>query len=342
MSHQLGNHALHCRFGGGTFRRHNRIRDILFQACRVAGLLPELEKTCILPGGQDARRRVVGRWPGGGPALLALDVAVVSPVQATYVKEAANAALTAATAYADRKANKDKTEARCRDLGIRFQPMVVETFGAWSEEARRTIKSIADLSAPRSEGASHQYAARLLFQKLSVALMRENAQTLLDKQQLALEIRHEFRDQAQREVDWISAQTVLPPSSSRDPTQLDPGSIAHTPSSSTPDGGRGGGTTGMAAARPSPTPSAPPSLCTSLHSRSLPVQLESCDAPAIELARAHSIWVPRQISTPPHQVPIPETPESSPRGSPFPLPVPKLSPQGPPSLLSASPPAAHV
>ena len=86
ISDQLGYHALHCRFGGGTIRRHNRIRDTLFHACRAAGLLPELETPGILPGGEKRPDVFVNRWPGGGPALLALDVAVVSPTQTTYVK----------------------------------------------------------------------------------------------------------------------------------------------------------------------------------------------------------------------------------------------------------------
>jgi hypothetical protein len=284
ISDQLGNHALHCRFGGGTIRRHNRIRDILFHACGVAGLLPELEKPGILPGGEERPADVfVNRWPGGGPALLALDVAVVSPTQTTYVRGAANAALTAATAYSDKKANKDNTEARCREKGIRFQPMVVETFGAWSDEARRQIKSIADLTATRTAHTHQPDAARALFQKLSVALMRENAQTLLDKQQQqAGEDRLDFRDRAQREREELEVNrpttNVFPlalaaapePVPTRSPTPVEPESDTQTPPSSTPDGVCEEGPTGTASGRPLPSPSAPPSLLTtSPHSPAL-------------------------------------------------------------------------
>lgn len=278
-SDRLGIHALHCRYGGGTFRRHNRLRDILFNACRAANLLPELEKVGVLPGGQERPADIyVGRWPGGGPA--ALDVAVISPLQDAYVRDAAEAALHAATAYSDRKANKLHTEKRCSDRGIRFQPMVVETFGAWTDEARRTINNIADL-APRSEGARQSDARRALYQRLSVALMRENAQTLLLKlqNQHHLEWEHpgNFRDHAQREINCIT--------------------------------------------------------------RSLPVQLESCDAPSTtDFAGAHFSVAPRPIAC---RVSLPETPGCSPGGSSSPIPLLRVSPSAPPSLLSASPPAAH-
>ena len=58
-----GTHALHCKLGGGPVKRHNNLRDVVFSACRTAGLLPELEKTGVLPGGSSG---LLSRWPGGG------------------------------------------------------------------------------------------------------------------------------------------------------------------------------------------------------------------------------------------------------------------------------------
>jgi len=161
--------------GGGPISRHNRLRDVVFAACRSAGLLPELEKTGILPGSQERPADIfVGRWPGGGPA--ALDVAVVSPLKKEYVQGAAVVSLSAAAAYADRKAGMEQTERRCRERGVRFVPLVVETFGAWCEESRQIIQQIAGLGVPRQEGSVPQDAVRLLFQRLSVELVRSNAQ----------------------------------------------------------------------------------------------------------------------------------------------------------------------
>lgn len=197
------------KWGGGPITRHNKLRDIVFSACRAAGMLPELEKTGILPGTRERPADVfVSRWPGGGPA--ALDIAVVSPLKAEYLHGAANASGYAATAYADRKANIEQTERRCREKGVKFVPLVVESFGAWCDESRQVIQQIAGLGAPREEGSLPQDAIRFLFQRLSIELVRSNAQSLLNRNVVVSDTGCPLREAALREVCCLAAELSTP------------------------------------------------------------------------------------------------------------------------------------
>ena len=63
----------------------------------------------------------------------------------------------------------------CRSAGVSFLPLAVETLGCWSQDAVSTIRSIGRIQAlclglDPGETISH------LFQRLSVALWRGNAQ----------------------------------------------------------------------------------------------------------------------------------------------------------------------
>lgn len=176
-----GTHLLSCKMGGSVVRRHDKLRNVVFTACKRAGLAPELEATGLLPGRLARPADVlVRRWPAGGPAVRALDLAVVSPLQRTYVRAAAASATAAATAYSDLKAERHDTEATCAGQGLTFEPLVVETYGAWSSQAQKTLTTIASLGAARSD-EDKRLAVGALFQSLSLTLMRENAQAVLDR-----------------------------------------------------------------------------------------------------------------------------------------------------------------
>jgi len=112
--------------------------------------------------------------------MVALDLAVVSPLQRRYLAQAGVIPLAAAEAYADAKAERAACEARCREQGITFEPVVAETYGGWGSGAQRTFKAIARAEALRfgqEEGATTQ----ALFQRLSCSLLRSNAQAILDR-----------------------------------------------------------------------------------------------------------------------------------------------------------------
>eukprot|EP00664_Eupelagonemidae_sp_cell27_P009848 gene9848-2688_t len=132
----LGAHALGCMFAGTTALCHNALRDALWWLCRAAGLRPELEKPGHLPDTVYRPADVfLPRYPGGGPAKIALDLAVCSPQQRRHLVAAGLVSAAAAVAYSDAKAERHACAAACAACGIRLIPMVVETFGCWAPEA---------------------------------------------------------------------------------------------------------------------------------------------------------------------------------------------------------------
>ena len=87
-SDSLGDHALGCAGDGERIARHNHLRDSLYQTARQAGLGPTREEGGIL---QDSGERpgdiYIPSWTKG--LDTALDVTVVSPLQAALVRKAA-------------------------------------------------------------------------------------------------------------------------------------------------------------------------------------------------------------------------------------------------------------
>ena len=89
---------------------------------------------------------------------IALDVGVVCPQAASHRGLAAREVLGAAEDYVRHKCSRADTEARCRAAGMVFQPMIFESLGGVSVEARGVIKSInravaENLDSPLSEVA---------------------------------------------------------------------------------------------------------------------------------------------------------------------------------------------
>ena len=112
--------------------------------------------------------------------MVALDVAVVSPLQRRYLAKAGLLSLAAAEAYADHKAERADCESRCREQGVKFEPVVAETFGGWCSGARRVFAAISKARA-MSTGVQELASSELLYQQLSVALQSANARSMLER-----------------------------------------------------------------------------------------------------------------------------------------------------------------
>eukprot|EP00666_Eupelagonemidae_sp_cell4sb_P015042 gene15042-8696_t len=174
----LGAHALACMSSGSATLRHHALRDLLWFKCRTAGLRPEVEKEGLLPHTLYRPADVwLPRWPGGG---IALDLAVVSPLQRRFMAQAGMVSRAAAEAYCDWKAERFDCAAECAKRGINFCPLVVETFGGWSREGAATLRAIAGAVAQRT-GVATGVAVEQLHQSLSVTPWRSNARAALDR-----------------------------------------------------------------------------------------------------------------------------------------------------------------
>ena len=103
-------------------------------------------------------------------------MSVISPTQDAIIDRAANVA---ASAIEMRKTEKTRKLAdNCRASGIRFQPVVVETFGGWDPEAVKLLKAMATHCAPR-KSLPPALEIKQFFQRLSIVLQRGNATLLL-------------------------------------------------------------------------------------------------------------------------------------------------------------------
>lgn len=178
-----GFHARMCAAGGDRTLRHNAVRNFVFQFARAAGLHPELERVGLLPdepGRGQAQRRpadvFLPAWSSGSPA--ALDFAVVSPQRQESIDRAAQTPLTAASDYTETKRVHLHTAAACREAGIDFVPMVVESSGAWASEASAVLWQLAAASAARSGKHTADLYQELL-QGAAVRIRRANARAAL-------------------------------------------------------------------------------------------------------------------------------------------------------------------
>ena len=139
---QLGHHASTCKRGGDAVFRHNRLRDVVAESCRLAHLSVKVEAgNNLTPDHSHTRPAdvLVQNWSRGRPA--AFDICVTSPLNTLTLSEAGVCAGAAAQAGEVRKhsANDDK----CGDLGWFCVPLVTETYGAWEPEATACFSQLA-------------------------------------------------------------------------------------------------------------------------------------------------------------------------------------------------------
>ena len=125
----LGHHASTCKRGGDAVFRHNRLRDVVAESCRLAHLSVKVEAgNNLTPDHSHTRPAdvLVQNWSRGRPA--AFDICVTSPLNTLTLSELGVCAGAAAQAGEVRKysANDDK----CGDLGWFCVPLVTETYGA--------------------------------------------------------------------------------------------------------------------------------------------------------------------------------------------------------------------
>ena len=64
--------------------------------------------------------------------------------------------------------------------GIKFQPLPVETFGGWHQQAINVISKIG-LQLARHQGSDESEVKKHLFEGLSILLMRSNAALILSR-----------------------------------------------------------------------------------------------------------------------------------------------------------------
>ena len=166
-----------CGWGGERIARHYLIRDVLYNTCSSAALGPTREDRALIPGTESRPADILlPGWSGGRDT--ALDITVVNPLQTAFIDQSA-----VIPGYALRKAYERKMASygdSCREAGIVFKPLPMDTLGAWSEtmvtEVRRMGSSLA-----RQTGGEESEVIRHLIQRIAVVLARMNATMILNR-----------------------------------------------------------------------------------------------------------------------------------------------------------------
>ena len=176
-SDRMGDHALGCRTSSDRIARHNMLRDVIFEAAASADLGPTREERQLLPGTSARPGDVmIRRWASGKDAVI--DVTVTGPLAASNVSAAAAEAGAALTKACQRKLR--ETAEACRQEGLVFLPFAMETLGGLHSGAVTQVRQIAATLA-RSKGLPEGEVTGQLFGRLSLTLMRGNAQMLASR-----------------------------------------------------------------------------------------------------------------------------------------------------------------
>ena len=96
------------------------------------------------------------------------------------IRTSAHEPLAAANAYSQSKRNYKNTALECESQGVLFQPMVLETTGAWSVEALAVLKSLAKAAGLRSGRDASEILQEFL-QASSATIRRANARAHLKR-----------------------------------------------------------------------------------------------------------------------------------------------------------------
>ena len=153
--------------------RHNDTRDVVFHACRSAGLSPVLEAKGL---SESSRRRpgdiFIPNWAHGSPA--AVEVTLTCPLQSTLITRAA-----AEVGYACKLAEEPKLAASaelCQQSCFEFIPLALESRGGFGTSATSFLTVLAERCADNN--LRDCVAEKLqLFQRINLAVHRGRTQT---------------------------------------------------------------------------------------------------------------------------------------------------------------------
>jgi hypothetical protein len=184
----LGYHANTCKGNYSLSRRHDALRDVFQAFCSMGHLAPKKEP--VIPTQQldrdtmtyyeaNTRSDILLLCTGSSP--FAVDFAVTSPLQPSFVSGAAKVAGFAAERYS-LKVKEDKYDAQFKALGLVFKPIVFETFGTVCSKGRELINFVARHVA-NSRSISMSTAVQRINGQLSCCLMRFNALSVLERMQ---------------------------------------------------------------------------------------------------------------------------------------------------------------
>ena len=157
--------------------RHNKLRNLLFKLAEVGLLNPEMEKKGILGPTDESKRRPgdvsFPHWTSHHG--LAIDVAVICPVAASYVSLQEPCEF-----YAEAHKHK-RYDASFKDSGYSFAAMVFETSGAVNNEGMDILRQVIRFAALRERAGNSSFAGRT-WARISCCIQSSVAQAILNRE----------------------------------------------------------------------------------------------------------------------------------------------------------------
>ncbi len=170
-------HAVRCA-DGDRIRRHNQVRNFLFNECKAALVAPILEPPNLIRNSElrPADFGIPDYRPG---QFMAYDVAITDPTQDAYVSIASVSASSCAESYASNVKIPKYSDALDSDDSLLFTPLICESYGAWNSAALGFFNELSSWLSARNPCSSFSVIRSRLFQKVSSIIQRANARMIL-------------------------------------------------------------------------------------------------------------------------------------------------------------------
>jgi len=170
-----GHHASVCAVKGDRIKRHNLIRDIIYDFCYAAAWAPSKEKPYLLPNTSERPADVFVPNYSFGKDLV-LDVAITCPLQHKYLNDASATAGFACNDYAENIKQKN-FQARVEQEGFLYLPFILETFGGFSDDVGDFIHRLSSNVATRLND-SKASIQKNMYEMISCVLMKSLARSV--------------------------------------------------------------------------------------------------------------------------------------------------------------------
>ena len=174
----LGHHVATCKRGVDAVLRQNKLRAILLESFDRVHIRVQVEAGSRLSQDHSHFRPadiLVFDWDHGKPA--ALDLTVISPLNANILNEAGMTAGAAAQVAEVRKHTANGQ--RCTDLGWSCVPLAVESYGAWGREAQMCFTQLATRLAVHTSSSKSKMIFELYTNcRLNLALTSQSNRSL--------------------------------------------------------------------------------------------------------------------------------------------------------------------
>jgi hypothetical protein len=179
-----GDHAIHCKRGGHLIRRHDHVRDILYQSLQVASIQVSKELVGYMHGEKSRVGDIILPFGGNGfntDTECLFDVSILSSL---YVDRLNNSSkqrestseLAVKLKLSARKADRNGMIETARGLR-KFVPIGFEALGGFSSNSKKLVDFIATEWCLKS-GLKKSLAKRSIVSKISMAIQRGNSRGL--------------------------------------------------------------------------------------------------------------------------------------------------------------------